>query len=187
MFLLKPHVFGSEGQITTPDVIVDYLIVDGARRPLAFLTHTCWQQAREDATTAPGYALMALGGGALMLPALVLSDGLTIVARQAWRLNNLDGHVAQVTLNGVALDEVGLPKAEIEAAGGTGDTLPRGLLLVKTMAGDRSEAVLADPVMDRTLEHRVSFEPLNADRWGEGRPHPRYSVGPTQKEVPHYI
>ena len=187
MFLLKPHVVGPEGQITSPDVIVDYLFIDGAKRPLALLTHDCWQQAREDATTAPAYAVMSLGGGALMLPALVMSDGLTIVARQAWRLNNLDGHIGQVTLNGVALDQVGLPVAEIEAAGGTGDALPRGFLLVKTMAGDTAEAQLVDPVLDRALSHRVTFEPLDADRWGGARPRPRYSVGPTQKEVPHYI
>lgn len=187
MFLLKPHVTGAEGQVTSPDVIVDALIVDGRTRPLAMLTHNGWQQADADTTAAAGYALMALGGGALILPVLVLSDGLTVVARAAWRLATLDPHVDKVTLNGVALVEAGLPAAEIEAVGGAGDALPRGFLVVKTIAGNTAEAKLTDPILDRELCHRAHLEPLDADRWGGARPRPRYSVGPTQKDVPHYI
>ena len=187
MFVLKPHIVGPEGKITTPDVIVDCLFVDRARRSTAVLTHQCWPQAGHALTCAAGYAVMALGGGALILPALVVSDGLTIIARTAWRLNNLDRHIGQVTLNGAPLAQSGLPSAEIEAAGGTGDALPRGFLLVRTQPGDTVQAVLADRVMDRTLSHRVSLERLDADRWDGERPRPRYSVGPTQKDVPHYI
>ena len=187
MFLAKPHVTGPEGNVTSPDVIIDYLFVEGAKRPLSLLTHDCWQQAQVDATTAPAHAVMALGGGALISPALVLSDGLVILSRQAWRLANLDGHIGQVTLNGVPLAKIGLPAAQVEAIGGTGDALPRGYLVVKTMSGDTAEATLADTVLNRSLSHRVTFEPLDHDRWGKARPRPRYSVGPTQKDVQHFI
>ena len=187
MFLLKPHVAGPEGQVTTPDVIVDYLEVDGERRPLRFLTHECWQQADKDTTAGPAYCVMALGGGALILPGSVLSNGFVVVARQAWRLGNLDGHVGDVTLNGTPLRYFGLPADMIEAAGGTGDALPRGFLLVRTAGATRDTAVLSDRVLGRVLSHRLHLDSLDGDRWGDARPRPRYSVGPTQKEVPHYI
>ena len=80
-----------------------------------------------------------------------------------------------------------LPAAQVEAIGGTGDALPRGYLVVKTMSGDTAEATLADTVLNRSLSHRVTFEPLDHDRWGKARPRPRYSVGPTQKDVQHFI
>lgn len=187
MFLLKPHVAGPEGQVTTPDVIVDYLEVDGERRPLRFLTHECWQQADKDTAARPAYCVMALGGGALILPGSVLSNGFVVVARQAWRLGNLDGHVGDVTLNGTPLRDFGLPADMIEAAGGTGDALPRGFLLVKTAGATEDTSVLSDLVLGRELSHRLHLDSLDGDRWGDARPRPRYSVGPTQKEVPHYI
>lgn len=191
MFLLKPHVTGPEGQITSPDVIVDKLFVNGEMRPLALLTHECWQQAASAANAASaakaGYGIMALGGGALILPVLELAAGLVIAARQAWRLNNLDGHIDQVTLNGTPLSDIGLPQQLIEAAGGTGDALPRGYLLVCTAQADALSATLEDPKLGRRLEHIAHLEDMSADRWGTARPRPRYSVGPTQKDVPHYI
>ena len=187
MFLLKPHVTGAEGQVTTPDIIVDRLQVDGEARALGFLTHECWQSAGDDAVAWPAYCVMALGGGALILPGSVLSNGFVIAARQAWRLGNLDRHIGEVTLNGVPLGDVGLPLSMIEAAGGAGDALPRGFLLVRTTRATGDTAVLSDPVLGRELSHRLHLEPLDEDRWGDARPRPRYSVGPTQKEVPHYI
>ena len=188
MFLLKPHVTGPEGQITSPDVIVDKLFVNGEMRPLALLTHECWQQASADTKMAQaGYGIMALGGGALILPVLELASGLVIASRQAWRLNNLDGHIAEVTLNATPLADIGLPQQLIEAAGGTGDALPRGYLLVRTMEGAALSAALEDPKLERRLEHSVHLEDMGTDRWGSARPRPRYSVGPTQKDVPHYI
>ena len=187
MFLLKPHVVGPEGNITSPDVIVDALFVDGTARPLGLLTHEAWQQATPDLTVQPGYGLMALGGGALILPASVLSSGLVIAARAAWRLENLDAHIGSVTLNATPLAEIALPAHVIEAAGGTGDTLPRGYLLIQTHSVSSEDAVLQDPNMDRSLTQKVHLTALTEDRWGAARPKPRYSVGPTQKEVPHFI
>ena len=187
MFLLKPHVTGPEGQITTPDIVVDTLLVDGKRRPLGLLTHDCWQEVGADVTTRPAYALMALGGGALILPAQVMSNGMVVAARTAWRLNNLDDHVGDVTLNGIPLSDLELPSDLVAAAGGAEDALPRGFMLVRTLEAAATEATLADPALGRKLRLTLHLQALDADRWGDARPRPRYSVGPTQREVPHFI
>ncbi|NKB29203.1 MAG: hypothetical protein GKR99_17265 [Rhodobacteraceae bacterium] len=134
LFLLKPHVTGPEGQVTSPDVIVDRMFVDQSPVPVSRLTHDAWQQGVADETGKAAYGLMAIGGGALILPAVVLGSGTVIASRGAWRLNNLDGHVGDVTLNGTPLSDIGLPADDIRAAGGTGDTLPRGYLLLRTGA-----------------------------------------------------
>ncbi len=185
MFLLKPHVTGAEGQVTSPDIVVDRLVVDGTPRPLALLTHSAWHDT--DDTAEAGYGIMALGGGALILPVLVLSGGLVVVSRGAWRLHNLDDRIGSVTLNAVELARIGLPSELIATAGGTGDALPRGYLLVKTLQGATANARLADPETGRVLELKLHTEALERDRWGDARPSPRYSVGPTQKEVQHFI
>ena len=185
-FILKPHVVGPENNITTPDIIVDRLFVDGTLVPVIYLTHEIWQQVATSETAHAAYGLMALGGGVLILPVIVLGSGTVVAARKAWRLDNLDGHIGQVTLNGKAIAEFGLPATEIDAAGGSGGTLPRGYMLVRT-AGAAQSADLVDPEMDRSLTHRVVFEPMEKDRWGDARPIPRYSIGPTQKEIPHFI
>lgn len=186
LFLYKPHVTGPKGDVTSPDVIVDYLFVDGAKRPLAMLTSETWQQVSGE-TAQAAFAVTALGGGALLSPASVLSSGLVVVSRGAWRLNNLDRHIGQVTLNETPLGEFGLPEATIEASGGPGDVLPRGFMLIQTAPAATGEAVLDDPVRGRRLAHRLVVEDITVDRWADARPRPRYSVGPTQKEVDHYI
>lgn len=186
LFLLKPHVVGPEGNITSPDVVVDRLFVNGAVVPVSLLTHEAWQQVAPGEISRAAYGIMALGGGALILPAVVLGSGLVVASRRAWRLNNLDGHVERVTLNGVPLSDVAMPSTEIEALGGAGDALPRGYLLIRT-GGEAQDAVLSDPERGRALEHRVVLGSVEVDRWGHERPRPRYSIGPTQKEIPHFI
>lgn len=186
-FLFKPHVVGPEGSITTPDIMVDRVYLNGDLRSVNSLSSDCWQQVDAGVAAQAAYAITALGGGALIAPALVLQDGPVVVARKAWRLNNLDGHVGDVTLNGTRLADLDLPATIIERAGGAGDTLPRGYMVLCTKPGDTREAELADPVRRRSLSHRVVFEPVEEDRWGADRPKPRYSVGPTQKDVQHFI
>lgn len=187
LFLLKPHVTGPEGKITSPDVIVDRMFMDGVLSPVAALTHEPWQQTVKGETGKAAYAIMALGGGALILPAVVIGPGTVVVSRGAWRLNNLDSHVGDVTLNGTTLSDIGLPSSEIDAVGGAGDTLPRGYLLVHTANGQTLNAELSDPQTGRVLSHKVVLEDMASDPWTDARPKPRYSVGPTMKDVPHYI
>ena len=187
MFLLKPHVTGPEGNITTPDIIVDRLFINGRPEPVSRVTHEIWQQAHDGQAADAAYGIMALGGGAIILPAVVLPSGPVVAARRAWRLNNLDGHIGSVELNGRPLEETGLPSALIGKAGGTGDKLPRGYLLIQTAGRNTRDAVLSDPVLGRELKHRAVIEDAGRDRWGSNRPSPRYSIGPTQREIPHFI
>lgn len=186
LFLFRPHVANAAGKITTPDVVIDRLFVNGTARPLGTLTSDLWHQADVGETGKAAYAITALGGGALLSPAVVLGSGKVVVARSAWRLHTLDDRIGTVTLNGAPLADVGPPARSIEAAGGSGDTLPRGFMLVTT-AAEGLEATLTDPRDGRSLTMTVTLEPVDADRWGTQRPKPRYSVGPTQKEVQHFI
>ncbi|MCR9138533.1 MAG: hypothetical protein NXI27_21205 [Alphaproteobacteria bacterium] len=189
-FLYKPHVIGPEESITTPDIMVDRVFENGRLRSVNSVSSDCWRQVETVETgvsAQAAYAVVALGGGALIGPAVVVSDGAIIIARKAWRLNNLDGHIADVTLNGTKLSDLDLPAAIIEKAGGSGDTLPRGYMLLCTAPGDVRDAVLSDPIRQRSLSHRIVLDPVDHDRWGTARPKPRYSVGPTQKDVQHFI
>ena len=187
MFVCRPHVTGPEGNVTTPDVIVDYLLINGERHSPHLLSHECWRQVGHDEVGQPGYAILALGGGSVILPGVLFSTGQAVISRRAWRLANLNDHVGDVTLNGTRLADAGLPVKLIEAAGGAGDTLPRGFLLLQTISTNSTSAVLTDPVLSRELRHQVFLEQLEVDRWGDTRPSPRYSVGPTLKEVTHFI
>ena len=157
MFLYKPHVVGPEGAVTSPDVIVDHALIDGARLPLAQLTMAAWLQSAEEETARAAYAVMALGGGALLAPAVVLSGDTVSIARAAWRLNNLDGRIGQVTLNGQPLPKIGLPAGMITAAGGKGDVLPRGFLLIQTSDHSSWNATLIDAAVDRKLDHKLDI------------------------------
>lgn len=186
LFLYKPHVTGPEGNITTPDIVIDRLFVDGKVKSLGGLTTELAHQVDGDQSPFAAYAITALGGGALISPALCIGDTVT-VARSAWRLNNLDEHIGSVTLNGRSLTVVGLPSQVIEVAGGSGDTLPRGYMLVCQSGTSENRAELRDDTKDRSLAHRLFLSDVNADRWGDSRPKPRYSIGPTQKEIPHFI
>lgn len=187
LYLFKPHVIGPEDNITTPDIVIDRVFVDGKLRPVSALTSNPYQQVEEGETGCPAYVITALGGGALIGPAVVLGSGSICLARFAWRLNNLDRHIGDVTLNGMALSSVRLPEDIISQAGGKDDTLPRGYQLVAAASKEDSTALLEDPVRGRRLEHRVTLLPVTEDRWGDQRPKPRYSVGPMTKEVTHYI
>ena len=185
-FLYKPHVVGRAEIVTSPDVIIDHLFVDRRMRPVGLLSSEAWLQVEGEETSQAAYAIVALGGGALIGPAVVLGSGTVAIARKAWRLSYLDGHAERVALNGKTLADAGTPADQIEAAAGSGDALPRGFLLVRTVEGNVRSAELVDPVLGRSLSHRVVLEQMETDRWGEDRPAPRYSVGPTGKDVQHF-
>ena len=187
LFLFKPHVVGPEGNITTPDILIDRVFVDGQVTSINNVTSETYLQIAAGETARAAYVITALGGGALIGPALVMSSGRVVAGRSAWRLNNLDGNIARVTLNGTALSALKLPADVIETAGGFGDTLPRGYQLLCTAPETATTARLDDPSRDRSLEAKLVLTSVNDDRWGDERPKPRYSVGPMMKEVPHFI
>ena len=185
LFLYKPHVTGAEGQVTSPDVIVDRAFVDETQVSLGRLTQESWVQSADGVTGRAGYGVMALGGGALILPVVILSDGTVSLSRKAWRLHAVQERAGPLALNGTSLTQVGPPEQVVEAVGGSGDALPRGYLAVQTAEAETWRATLQSG--DDTLTHEVHPEPLGQDRWGDARPRPRYSVGPTQRDVTHYI
>ena len=187
LFLYKPHVEGPEGNITTPDIVIDRMFVGSTPTPLTVLTTELYHQAEQDEQARSTYALTALGGGALISPAVQLASGSIVLARKAWRLKNLGGHFDAVALNGKSLDEIGLPSELISANGGSGDALPRGFLVVCENAVPGDRATLSDSRLGRSLDHQVVLEDITADRWDGRRPNSRYSVGPTKREVPHFI
>ncbi len=187
LFLFKPHVEGPEGAITTPDIVIDRVFVDDAVKPVNFLCNGTHQQIEDGEACRPAYAVTAVGGGALISPAVLIGAARICVARLAWRLVNLDETIGSVTLNGHRLDSLRLPGDLIAAAGGEGDTLPRGYQLLCTLPEGASEALLEDAGRGRSLKHRITTVPVDEDRWGDRRPKPRYSVGPMMKDVQHFI
>ena len=90
LFLYKPHVEGPKGAITSPDIVVDRVFVDGVVKPVNFLCSGTHQQIEDGETCRPAYAVTAIGGGALISPAVLVGEGRICVARMAWRLANLD-------------------------------------------------------------------------------------------------
>jgi hypothetical protein len=187
LFLFKPHVEGPEGNITTPDIVIDRVFVNGAPKTINLISTETYHQVDEGEPAYPAYGITALGGGAVISPAVLLGSGRICLARTAWRLNNLNGNVGEVTLNGQSLAALRLPADLIEAAGGEGDTLPRGYLLICVAEETSAQAVLGDRARGRELSHRLTLSLISEDRWGDVRPKPRYSVGPMMKEVQHYI
>ena len=106
-FLFKPHVEGPSDAITSPDVIIDRLfLAEGAALspvPTSRLTSDNSQQTVTGVQATPFYALTSLGGGIIISPGVKLDDDRVIVARKAWRLNNLSAHTERLTLNGTEL------------------------------------------------------------------------------------
>ena len=187
LFLFRPHVEGPEGNITTPDVVIDRVFVNGAPKSINLVSTESYHQVDESEFALPAYGITALGGGALISPVVILGSGRICLARMAWRLNNLNGNVGAVTLNGQSLAALRSPADLIEAAGGEGDTLPRGYLLICVAGEADTQATLVDPTRKRELRHRLKLSLISDDRWGGTRPMPRYSVGPMMKEIPHFI
>lgn len=185
-FLFKPHVEGPKGDITSPDIMIDRVFVDGELGSVNLLTDTIYHHTISS-KAKPAFAITALGGGALIAPVVVLDSGLICLARKAWRLNNLEGHLASVSLNGEPLETLAKPNKIIATAGGEGDAMPRGYMLICTTSNESMTCELFDSVLNRNLSHKVIAEFPFKDRWGELRPNARYSVGPTNEKVHHYI
>ncbi|MEM9529520.1 MAG: hypothetical protein AAGA23_01240 [Pseudomonadota bacterium] len=210
--LYRPHVAGPQNDITTPDLIIDRVIVkldsSGQHFPAHRLTvGTELQTFGGSLRITPCGVLVAAGGGPLVgAAALVQPEGSDLAAadlllgRTAWRLRNLINHFdalrleifageKSATSTGAELAgfETALRKVDDEPA------LPRGVACVLT---NSSAAVAAaapvqmmltvdDAVLNRTLKLGVNLVSADAEPWEE-RPLPRYTVGPVG-EVKHYI
>ncbi len=189
LFLFKPHVEGPSGAMTTPDIVIDrlFLAKDAPAKPVALdrLTMSVEFQVEPGCPMRPAYALTALGGGVLIGPALLVGNRLSI-ARKAWRLKNLADRIDSVTINGTPLPNLASPDGLIKQLGDSDEVMPRGYMVVCAASAPADRATLEDSINGRLLTHRVSTAPVDKDRW-QKRPNPRYSVGPTQRDVEHFI
>ena len=189
LFLFRPHIENDRGQVTTPDVVVDRVYLDGGWKPVNLLSSDLFHQAASAPETRSAYAVTALGGGAIISPMVVLGTGVMAAGRTAWRLSSLIERASDLILNGIGVDSLVPPASLVERAGGTNGVLPRGVMAVCT--GPHGEtATLRFSDTDgrlRSISCSVVVELPGADRWAGSAPPPRYSVGPTQKEVPHFI
>lgn len=189
LFLFRPHIENDKGQITTPDVVVDRVYSDGGWKPVGLLSSELSHQAESAAEARSAYAVTALGGGAIISPMVVLETGIMVAARTAWRLSSIIDRSGELALNGTGVDSLIPPARLIERAGGANGTLPRGVMAVCTGPhGETAELRFSAADEDmRSISCTVDLELPGADRWEGSAPPPRYSVGPTQKDVPHFI
>jgi len=193
-FLFKPHIEGPKGLITTPDVIIDrlFVCVDSELTPIStsLLTSAYSQQSSKSQRVAPLYALTSLGAGIIISPGAKLANGPINIARKGWRLNNLAGHTERIMLNETALTDLSTPEILINQISGCDDRMPRGLMVVCLGSWKQAKKTFAvelvDSTLGRTLKHQLIFEDVSIDRW-KYRPVPRYSIGPTQRDIKHYI
>ena len=189
LFLFRPHIENDKGQVTTPDVVIDRVHLDGGWKPVGLLSSDLFHQAESAREARSAYAVTALGGGAIISPMVVLGTGVMVAGRTARRLSSLGDGIGGLTLNGTSVDRLIPPASLVESAGGADGVLPRGVMAV--CAGPQGEtAELQFNDADGRLHIiscAVELEHPAADRGGGSAPLPRYSVGATQKDVPHFI
>ena len=189
LFVFRPHIENDRGQVTTPDVAIDRVYLDNGWKPVGLLSSELSHQMERAGETCSAYVVTALGGGAIIGPMVVLGTGVLVAGRTAWRLSSLADRIGELALNGSGVDRLVAPARLIEQAGGADGVLPRGTMAVCTgPRGDTAELRFNDA--DGRLNCiacAVDLEFPGADRWEGSAPPPRYSVGPTQKDVPHFI
>lgn len=189
LFLFRPHIENDKGEVTTPDVVVDRVYLDNGWKPVGLLSSELCHQAGSGQEARSAYAVTALGGGAIICPMVVLETGVMVAGRLAWRLSSLAAGTGGLTLNGASVDSLASPASLIESAGGADGVLPRGVMAVCT--GPRGEAAelrfSGTDGSPKSIACAVELEFPGTDRWGGSAPPPRYSVGPTQRDVPHFV
>ena len=190
LFLFRPHIENDKGEVTTPDVVVDRVYLDNGWKPVGLLSSELCHQAGSGQEARSAYAVTALGGGAIISPMVVLETGVMAAGRLAWRLSSLAaGTGGSLTLNGASVDSLASPANLIESAGGADGVLPRGVMAVCTgPQGETAELQFNDADgRVHSISCAAELELPGVDRWGGSAPPPRYSVGPTQRDVPHFV
>lgn len=189
LFLFRPHIENDKGQVTTPDVVVDRVYLDNGWKPVGLLSSELSHQMESAGGTCSAYAVTALGGGAIIGPMVVLGTGVMVAGRTAWRLSSLADRIGELALNGTGVDRMASPARLIERAGGADGVLPRGTMAVCTGPQGNAAELRFNDADGRvhSISCLVDLELPGADRWEGSAPPPRYSVGPTQKDVPHFI
>lgn len=201
-FLAKPHVENGDGEIITPDILIDRLFAfrDGKATPVSVgaLSHDVVAQVANRAGVTPAVVVIAAGAGPILSPAIVLDDGRVHLARKAWRLRHLgdaaDAIDLELNSEKASLDDNSPVSAAIASApGSTGNSLARGMAVIAAIeslshnqtAPCRLTVTMSDRTTGRALRHSVDIVRADAEMW-ERRPQPEYSTGPQKKSVQHY-
>jgi len=184
-FLYKPHVHGPEG-ITTPDVIIDHVILNSDETTEYIspqtLTSDTYITGPRSLEVSPAYAKIAAGAGTLIAPAFYLvAERRWIVSRRAWRCKYLPDAPVSLAFEDEAW-AIEDARVEINARGQCHLSLFATQTIEVTVPG-RVDVVLAADA-HRTLRHVLDItsraEPPSTSA-------PRYSVGPQHGDVKHYI
>ena len=176
MFIYRPHLHQLDGTIT-PDLIVD--AAHHASTGMPVLLSDAVHASGPTSAAVAGCVVVGAGYGALLAPAVLLVAPTGAVtrchlARQAWRLADVQDHLAALALSvspriaGVAqpaipcailldLSEPSRGMARCETA--MHDPLPAG--------AESVELMLHDPVRARALVHRVFLPAAQAVMGGQ--------------------
>jgi hypothetical protein len=171
VFIYRPHLHQLDGTIT-PDLIVDAAqrASDGAPLLLSDAVHA----SSPAACAVAGCVVVGAGYGALLAPAVVLLTPAGAVtcchlSRQAWRLADVQDHLAALALSvsprmagvaqpailcGIRLDPSEPPRGMVRCAIAVHDPVPAG--------AESVELTLHDPVRARTLVHRLFLSAAQA-------------------------
>ncbi|MGD1954857.1 MAG: hypothetical protein ACFBZ9_06410 [Sphingomonadales bacterium] len=180
-FLYKPHVYGPAG-VTTPDIIIDYLRTDeGKVISPQMLTSDTFLSAQGTMHVTPAYGKIAAGGGALIAPMLLLDDGRYVLPRLAWRIGHLPDQPICLSFRHASW---ALPGAKERIT-------VRGHCEISLFAKKTCEVTLPSTVDIFLTQDGEKPLPLtlhiDACSKAPATQNARHSVGPTRKEVKHYI
>lgn len=210
--LYKPHVTNADGDVTTPDLMVDrveiYVAGSMTLMPVHRLTPDVeLQTPAGNLNVTPAIVLISAGGGSLLSVAAIvrpcdcsLYSADVLISRTSWRLRHLrdrlqtlsmeleiPNHRESTKISAILDGAPVVQEADDESA------LARGVmqiyaadaLTVTTRAPAAISVALTDPNSDRPLSCRVQLVPVDSTHWQE-RPASRYTTGPVE-EVKHYI
>lgn len=211
--LFRPHVVGPEDKVTTPDLLVDRVLLlnDGERNYLPvhrLLPNAELQVVPGEIAVTPAFALVASGGGVLFSFAALIHESSDaakkadiLVARSAWRFRNLVDHIGALTIHlncggnssSIMLSDIAQSTEVMNRPDDEEYALPRGIVVlysapsatVLASVPAKVSVKISDKTLDRNLSHSINLESVDSDPWDE-RPLPRYTVGPVG-DVQHYI
>ena len=184
-FLYKPHITGPSNNITTPDIIIDRVVIhtDNTTQlvPSNQLSSQVEIQLTNDPFEAtPCYVLVAAGGGVLFSTGAIittsgnsLGSAQMLVSRSAWRFINLSKHISTLELTtytgpaanpevcgNQAINELQEPSDIMEQISGNREALPRGTMVFccadQLRYTNTSPESLAVCIEDGTLQRNLT-------------------------------
>lgn len=181
-FLYKPHVYGPENNVTTPDILIDkaYAAVgsgDAVQISRIAVSKLSSQVELEvdagELSVTPAYILIALGGGILLSVGAQVhgkADGeassTMLITRHAWRLRNVLDHAGTLELavlegpvtnarplGKISVNEMPKPAEVVGRVSYDAEALPRGTM-VFCPASKLSQTVGVPTSLEMILEDK---------------------------------